>query len=67
MRYTLTEDPALPPQMFTRLEVQALVPGLAEVRLAGDPTLALAAEAVQAKIVATLPERFQPRQDGWRC
>jgi predicted DNA-binding transcriptional regulator YafY len=57
--YTLTEDPALPPQMFTRLEVEALVLGLAEVRLAGDPALARAAEAAQAKIVATLPERVQ--------
>jgi predicted DNA-binding transcriptional regulator YafY len=57
--YTLTEDPALPPQMFTRLEVEALVLGLAEVRLAGDPALAKAAEAAQAKIVATLPERGQ--------
>ena len=57
--YVLTEDPALPPQMFTRLEVEALVLGLAEVRLAGDPALAKAAEAAQAKIVATLPERVQ--------
>jgi predicted DNA-binding transcriptional regulator YafY len=57
--YTLTEDPALPPQMFTRLEVEALVLGLAEVRLAGDPALARAAEVAQAKIVATLPERVQ--------
>lgn len=57
--YTLTEDPALPPQMFTRLEVEALVLGLAEVRLAGDPALAKAAAAAQAKIIATLPERVQ--------
>ncbi len=57
--YTLTEDPALPPQMFTRLEVEALVLGLAEVRLAGDPALAKAAQAAQAKIIATLPERVQ--------
>lgn len=57
--YTLTEDPALPPQMFTRLEVEALVLGLAEVRHAGDPALAKAAEAAQAKIIATLPERVQ--------
>ncbi len=57
--YTLTEDPALPPQMFTRLEVEALVLGLAEVRLAGDPALAKAAEAAQAKIIASLPERVQ--------
>jgi predicted DNA-binding transcriptional regulator YafY len=57
--YTLTEDPALPPQMFTRLEMEALVLGLAEVRLTGDPALAKAAEAAQAKIIATLPERVQ--------
>ena len=57
--YTLTEDPALPPQMFTRLEVEALVLGLAEVQMAGDPALAKAALAAQAKIVASLPERVQ--------
>jgi predicted DNA-binding transcriptional regulator YafY len=57
--YTLTEDPSLPPQMFTQLEIEALVLGLAEVRLAGDPALAQAAEAALAKITATLPERVQ--------
>lgn len=57
--YTLTEDPALPPQMFSQLEVEALVLGLAEVRQAGDPALAEAAEAAFAKITATLPERVQ--------
>lgn len=57
--YTLTEDPALPPQMFSRLEVEALVLGLAEVRQTGDAALATAAEAALAKIVATLPERVQ--------
>lgn len=57
--YTLTEDPALPPQMFTRLEVEALVLGLAEVRMAGDPALARAADMAMAKIAATLPERVQ--------
>ena len=57
--YTLTEDPALPPQMFTRLEVEALVLGLAEVTLSGDPMLAKAATAAQAKIIATLPDRVQ--------
>jgi predicted DNA-binding transcriptional regulator YafY len=57
--YTLTEDPALPPQMFTRLEVEALVLGLAEVGMAGDPALAKAAQAAQAKIIATLPDRVQ--------
>ena len=57
--YTLTEDPALPPQMFTRLEVEALMLGLAEVRLSGDPELVRAAEMAGAKITATLPERLQ--------
>ena len=57
--YTLTEDPALPPQMLTRIEVEALAIGLAEVRLAGDPALAAAADSALAKIVATLPDRVQ--------
>ena len=57
--YRLTEDPALPPQMFTQLEVEALVLGLAEVRLAGDPALVRAADDALAKITATLPERVQ--------
>ncbi|MGL4237342.1 helix-turn-helix transcriptional regulator [Tabrizicola sp.] len=57
--YTLTEDPALPPQMFTRLEVEALVLGLAEVTISGDPMLAKAAAEAQAKIIATLPDRVQ--------
>ncbi|MFN3576607.1 MAG: helix-turn-helix transcriptional regulator [Tabrizicola sp.] len=57
--YTLTEDPALPPQMFTRLEVEALVLGLAEVAMSGDAMLAKAAAEAQAKIIATLPDRVQ--------
>jgi predicted DNA-binding transcriptional regulator YafY len=57
--YTLTEDPALPPQMFSRIEVEALVLGLAEVGQSGDPELADAAQAALAKITASLPERVQ--------
>jgi predicted DNA-binding transcriptional regulator YafY len=57
--YRLVEDPALPPQMFSQLEVEALVLGLAEVRMAGDPALARAADDALAKITATLPERVQ--------
>lgn len=57
--YRLVEDPALPPQMLTRLEVEALALGLAEIRLAGDPALAKAADSALAKIVATLPDRVQ--------
>lgn len=57
--YTLAEDPALPPQMFSQIEVEALVLGLAEVRMAGDPALVRAADDALAKITATLPERVQ--------
>lgn len=57
--YTLTEDPALPPQMFSRLEVEALVLGLSQVRHMGDAALSKAAEQAMAKITATLPERVQ--------
>ncbi|WP_172298102.1 YafY family protein [Pseudoruegeria sp. HB172150] len=55
--YRLTEDPAVPPQMFDRLEVEALVLGLAEVQATGDGALAEAAGAALAKITARLPER----------
>jgi predicted DNA-binding transcriptional regulator YafY len=57
--YRLIEDPALPPQTFTRIEIEALVIGLGEARQAGDPALAEAAEAALSKIVATLPDRLQ--------
>lgn len=53
--YRLTEDNALPPQTFDRLEIEALALGLAEVRHMGDPALAAAATAVLAKVAATLP------------
>lgn len=54
--YTLTEDYALPPQTFDRMEIEALALGLAEVRHMGDPALAEAAAAVLAKVAATLPD-----------
>lgn len=57
--YTLTEDSALPPQTFSRDEIEALVLGLAEVRWMGDRALGAAAHAALAKIIATLPERQQ--------
>lgn len=57
--YTLTEDPALPPQMFTQIEVEALVLGLAHLRFSGDAALIDAAEAALTKVVATLPDRVQ--------
>ena len=54
--YRLIEDYALPPQTFDRLEIEAMTVGLGEVRHMGDPDLARAAEAVLAKIAATLPD-----------
>ncbi|WP_102107657.1 helix-turn-helix transcriptional regulator [Oceaniglobus roseus] len=57
--YTLTEDPGLPPQSFSRIEIEALVMGLGEVTYRGDPELVAAAEAALSKIVASLTERQQ--------
>lgn len=54
--YTLAEDPALPPQSLSRLEIEALTLGIAELRHLGDPELARAGERALAKITATLPE-----------
>ncbi|GGL53842.1 helix-turn-helix transcriptional regulator [Wenxinia marina] len=59
--YTLTEDPALPPQSFDRLELEALLLGLGEVRATGDAELAEAAEQAMSKLIARLPDR-QRRQ-----
>ncbi|MEH3119299.1 MAG: YafY family protein [Methylorubrum populi] len=55
--YRLVEDVALPPQTFDRIEIEALVLGLAEVRHIGDPALERAAASVLAKVAATLPDR----------
>jgi predicted DNA-binding transcriptional regulator YafY len=57
--YNLVEDGALPPQMFDRIEIEALVLGLAEVRQMGDPALAAAANSALARIAATLPSLAQ--------
>lgn len=54
--YRLIEDNALPPQTFDRIEIEAIVLGLAEVRHMGDPALAQAAASVLAKVAATLPD-----------
>ncbi|QHI97721.1 HTH domain-containing protein [Xylophilus rhododendri] len=57
--YCLVEDGTLPPQMFSRIEIEALVLGMAEVRQSGDPALAQAAASVLAKVAATLPQARQ--------
>lgn len=57
--YTLVEDGTLRPQTFSRIEIEALTLGLAEVRNMGDPALAAAAGAVLGKVAATLPSLGQ--------
>jgi predicted DNA-binding transcriptional regulator YafY len=57
--YSLTEDPALPPQVFTHEEIEALVLGLREVQAVADPSLAKAAEHALAKLHGSLPPRLQ--------
>ena len=57
--YRIIDDGRLPPQMFTRLEIEALVLGLAEVKRMGDPALTDAATAVLGKVAATLPSLGQ--------
>lgn len=57
--YTLVEDPALPPMMFSRDEMEALVLGLREVGQVGDPVLAKAANDALHKIKACLPDRMR--------
>lgn len=57
--YTLINDGILRPQGFTRLEIEAITLGMAEVRHMGDPALVEAAEAVLAKVASTLPSKTQ--------
>ena len=59
--YTLTEDPALPPQSFTRLEIEALQLAVQSLGRIGDDDLTDAGQAALARIIATLPGD-QPRQ-----
>lgn len=50
----------LPPLMFSRDELQALVLGVRIVRQVGDPGLALAADAILEKVSAVLPRNLKP-------
>lgn len=59
--YTLTEDPALPPQSFSRLETEALMLAVGSLDELGDKGLAQAGRDAMARIIATLPDR-QARQ-----
>lgn len=55
--YTLTEDNAVPPQMFDRLELEAVMLGLGWLEWQGDPALAEAVKRAIAKVTASLPAR----------
>jgi predicted DNA-binding transcriptional regulator YafY len=57
--YCLVEDGTLPPQKFSRIEIEAIALGLAEVRQMGDPELADAAASALGKVAATLPSLSQ--------
>ncbi len=57
--YVLIEDQALPPQMFSRIEIEALTLALSELRFSGDEELATASISAFGKIVATLPSSKQ--------
>ncbi|MDT0684697.1 YafY family protein [Roseicyclus sp. F158] len=54
--YTLTEDPALPPQSFSRIEIEALALGIGSLDALGDADLARAGRDAMARIIATLPD-----------
>ena len=57
--YTLVDDGSLRPRTFSRIEIEALALGLAQVGQMGDAALAAAADAVLAKVAATLPSAGQ--------
>ena len=55
--FTLIEDATLPPLGFLDDELEALVLGLREVELIGDPALSDAASAALRKLQGRLPQR----------
>jgi predicted DNA-binding transcriptional regulator YafY len=58
--YRLRPGYDLPPLMFDREEVQALVLGARIVRQVGDPALARASESILSKVAAVLPKDLEP-------
>jgi predicted DNA-binding transcriptional regulator YafY len=59
--YRLRKGFDLPPLMFTRTELEALVLGARVVASWADPELARAADAAMARIEAALPEELRTR------
>lgn len=57
--YRLVDDGTLPPQVFSRMEIEALALGMAEISQLGDPALATAARSLLGKVAATLPSLGQ--------
>ncbi|WBU53269.1 YafY family protein [Paracoccus sp. SCSIO 75233] len=55
--YRLVEDTALPPQSFSRLEIEALRLAVEALPRIGDDALVDAAEGALSRIIATLPDR----------
>lgn len=58
--YRLRPGYDLPPLMFDREEIQALVLGARIVRQVGDPALAHASESILAKVANVLPQDLEP-------
>ena len=62
--YLMRSGYDLPPLMFTRAELSALVAGARMIRSFGGAGMALAAEEALAKIEAVLPEALRDRSAG---
>src|SRR5881296_4414267 len=58
--YRLRPGYDLPPLMFDRDEIQALVLGARIVRQFGDPALARASDAILSKVAAVIPKDLEP-------
>jgi predicted DNA-binding transcriptional regulator YafY len=58
--YRLRPGYDLPPLMFDREEIQALVLGARIVRRFGDPALARASDSILNKVAAVLPKDLEP-------
>src|SRR5262245_58583342 len=64
--YRLRPGYDLPPIMFDREEIQALVLGARIVRQFGDPALARASDSILNKVAAVLPADLAPLLDDTR-
>ena len=58
--YVLTEDSALPPQSFARLEIEALLLAVQSLDRIADPEMTAAARAAMARIIDTTAPLVAP-------